>query len=72
MSLCFNFLVYGHFCSSGKGVYGFFTGCKGQALRVFQKISTPSGSIFCKNLDSPKPYTIIALETKNDRREDEA
>jgi hypothetical protein len=43
--------------------------------QVFQKISTPccaAGSIFCKNLDSPKPYTIVALETKNDRREDDA
>jgi hypothetical protein len=27
------------FC--GKGVYGFLTGSKGQALRVLQKISTP-------------------------------
>jgi hypothetical protein len=50
---------------TGKGVYGFLTGRQGQALRVLQKISTPSqatGSIFCKNPDSPKPYTIIALK----------
>jgi hypothetical protein len=25
-------------CLEGKGAYGFFTGCKGQALRVLQKI----------------------------------
>jgi hypothetical protein len=47
---------------TGKGVYGFLTGCQGQALRVLQKISTPAGSIFRKNLDSLKPYTIVALK----------
>jgi hypothetical protein len=50
---------------TGKGVYGFLTGSQGQALRVLQKISTPaqaSGSIFRKNLDSPKPYTLVALK----------
>jgi hypothetical protein len=45
------------FCFKGKGIYGFLTGSKGRALRVLQKISTPAGSIFHKNLDSPKPYT---------------
>jgi hypothetical protein len=50
---------------TGKGVYGFLTDRQGQALRVLQKISTPAqapGSIFCKNLDSLKPYTIVALK----------
>jgi hypothetical protein len=49
----------------GKGAYGFLTGSKVQALWVLQKISTPPqapGSIFCKKLDRPKPYTIIALK----------
>jgi len=67
--------VYGHFCSSGKGVYGLLTVGKGQAFQVLQKISTPTqalGSIFRKNLDLPKPYTVVALETKNDRRDDDA
>jgi hypothetical protein len=48
-----------------KGVYGFLTGCKGQALRVLKKISTPAqapGSIFLKNPDSLKPCTIVALK----------
>ena len=27
---------------------------------------------FCKNLDGPKPYTVIALKTKDDRRDDDA
>jgi hypothetical protein len=35
----------------GKGVYGFLTGCKGQALRVFEKIflfpSVPAGERIC-------------------------
>jgi hypothetical protein len=47
---------------TGKGVYGRLTGSQGQALRVFKKISTPAGSIFLKNLDSPTPYTIVALK----------
>ena len=60
------------FCSAGKGVYGFLTVGQGQALRVMKKISTPAGSIFCTNLDSPKAYTHCCPRNKNDRCDDEA
>jgi hypothetical protein len=49
---------------TGKGVYGFLTACKGQAASGFAKNlhTSVKGSIFCKNLDTPKPYTIVALK----------
>jgi len=65
--------VYGHFCSSGKGVYGFLTDSQGQAscfannLPLSRPLFLFFGAgerIFCKNLDSPKPYILVALETK--------
>jgi len=37
LSFCFDSLVFGHFCLEGKGVYGFFTGSKGQAASGFAK-----------------------------------
>jgi hypothetical protein len=60
--------------SYGKGVYGFLTGCKGQALRVIKKnlplsrrqfifLRLRASVFFLINLDSPKPYTIVAYET---------
>jgi len=62
---------------AGKGVYGFLTGSKGQALRVFEKIflfpSVPPGEriLFKKSLTALNPSPDIALNN-NDRRDDDA
>jgi hypothetical protein len=61
----------GHFCSSGKGVYGFLTGCQGYTS-FEKKSSSRRAYLFFKNLDNPKPYTDYCPETIDDRRDNDA
>ena len=52
--------------SYGKGVYGFFTGSQVQACGFAKNLPLSlRASVFVrKKPDSPKPYTVIAYETK--------
>ncbi len=56
----------GHLYSLGKGVYGFQTGSKVRACGCHKNSSSfPSGERnFCAKLDNPKPFTVLAYETK--------
>ena len=60
---------------SGKGIYGFFTDKQGRAASGSDKnlpaVLRPE-SIFPINLVCPKPYTIIAPETKRPTRPKDA
>lgn len=63
----YTFCRINHFRYMGKGIYGFFTDKQGQAASGSDKnlpaVLRPE-SIFLINLVCPKPYTIIAPETK--------
>jgi hypothetical protein len=60
--------------SYGKGVYGFLTGCKGQALRVLQKIFLAFSSFFgreyfiAKTLTALNPTPLLPMKHTRPRR----